>query len=339
MNDAVRGALLADAASLGLHWIYDPERVRAVGGEAPEFIEPDLANYRGTTAYFAHKGKRAGDPSHYGEQLNVVLRSLEKTGGALDIADYERRLVESFGPGGTWVGYVDFATRETLRNLDRAERDALDAARGFDLGAYEGDRSLMEAAVMANLRWSGDKLRDALGKAIRIRRGDNPELVDAAVRMAEAVRAARGGAHGADDVQLPAVVKLPALIGHADWEPAVRVTNDNDDAVRWAGHVMKLLETGDLRAAAAGEPLLEEALAFDGDAAERFGRACPLHESIPLTFALLADAPDFKTGVRRNILAGGDSCGRAILVGAVLGARHGLPRDWAAKTFQTRTGT
>ncbi|MHC4959371.1 MAG: ADP-ribosylglycohydrolase family protein [Planctomycetota bacterium] len=337
MNDAVLGALVADAASLGLHWIYDPERVRAVGGDAPEFVEPDLANYRGTTAYFAHKGKRAGDPSHYGEQLSVLLRSLDRTGGVLDVADYERRFVESFGPGGTWVGYVDFATRETLRNIDRAERDALDTARAFDLGEFEGDRSLMEAAVMANVRWSGDKLRTAMEKAVRIRRGDNPALAAAALRMAEAVRAAGTGVHGADDAQLPAVVKLPALPGGADWDTAVRVTNDNDDAVRWAGHVMRLLQTGDLAASAAGELLLEEALRFDGDAAEHFGRACPLHESIPLTFALLRDAPDFKAGVRSNILAGGDSCGRAILVGAVLGARHGVPEDWIEKTFQTRT--
>ena len=116
------------------------------------------------------------------------------------------------------------------------------------------------------------------------------------------------------------------------------MTNDNDDAVRWAAAVVRLLETGDPAAAAAGHPALEEALGMEWtDAAERFGRACPLDQSIPLTFALLRDAPDFVTGVRRNIRAAGDTCGRAILVGAVLGPRHGVPDDWAERTFRTRT--
>ena len=39
MNDraraALQGALVADAAALGLHWLYDPERLAQVAGDAP----------------------------------------------------------------------------------------------------------------------------------------------------------------------------------------------------------------------------------------------------------------------------------------------------------------
>jgi hypothetical protein len=100
-RQAVVGALVGDAAALGLHWIYDADRLAEMGGEAPEFREPDLRAYRGVSAYLAHKGKRAGDRTHYGEQLLVLLRSLAATGGALDVVDYERRFVDAFGPGGT----------------------------------------------------------------------------------------------------------------------------------------------------------------------------------------------------------------------------------------------
>ena len=62
--DLIRGALVADAASLGAHWIYDKARVAEVCGETPEFLEPDVQNYRGGAGYFAAKGKRAGDSSH-----------------------------------------------------------------------------------------------------------------------------------------------------------------------------------------------------------------------------------------------------------------------------------
>ena len=114
------GALVADAASLGLHWIYDPARIEEVAGEAPEFVEPDIAHYRGVTGYFAHGAKQAGDSTHYGEQMLVCLRSLAAMGGELDTTDYERRFFDSFGPGGAWVGYIDYATRVTLRNVDQA---------------------------------------------------------------------------------------------------------------------------------------------------------------------------------------------------------------------------
>ena len=113
------GALVADAASLGLHWIYDPARIEEVAGEAPEFVEPDIAHYRGVTGYFAHGAKQAGDSTHYGEQMLVCLRSLAAMGGELDTTDYERRFFDSFGPGGAWVGYIDYATRVTLRNVDQ----------------------------------------------------------------------------------------------------------------------------------------------------------------------------------------------------------------------------
>ena len=354
-RNAVVGALVADAASLGLHWIYDPVRVAEVAGKTPEFREPDIKNYRGTAAYFAHAGKRAGDSTHYGEQLLVLLRSLAARDGAFDAADYERSFVESFGPGGRWVGYIDFATRETLFNIDRAEHDALAAARAFDLGSHEKDRALMESKVMANARrWSGERLAAAMENAVRITHGDDAALIAAGIEMARAVEAARSGFHGADDVQLPAVSKLPALVariaGAGDFdeqvERAVRVTNNNDAAVAWSIPVARALEAA---VGGAPEPLavavehasgavrrrLEEAMAFRGgvvDAAAHFGAACNLEESIPVCVVAVRDATEFLGATRDNISAGGDNAGRAVVVGAFLGAAFGAPADWRDRT-------
>lgn len=349
-RNAVRGALAADAAALGLHWIYDPARIASVAGDAPEFLAPDLAHYRGTQAYLAHKGKRAGDPTHYGEQLLVMLRSLHATGGRFDAADYERRFVASFGPGGTWVGYIDFPTRETLRRIDAAERTALTAAREFDLGPHKGERSLMEAKVMANVqRWRGEKLARAMEKAVRITHGENRALIRGGQAMAKAVEESRGAVHGADDDQLPAVSKLPALAAYgalddATVETAVRVTNDNDEAVTWANAVAAALraacdgaapKAAAEAAARAADGRLDEALAFDGDAlaaAAHFGATCPLPQAVPVLVVLWRDATDFVTAARANILAGGDSAGRAVPLGAVLGAAYGVRGDWVART-------
>lgn len=41
------GAIVADSAAMGLHWIYDTTRLAEVGGDSPEFRKPDPANYEG----------------------------------------------------------------------------------------------------------------------------------------------------------------------------------------------------------------------------------------------------------------------------------------------------
>jgi len=330
------GALVADAAALGTHWIYDKDRVREVGGAQPEFVEPDLENYRGGVGYFAHRGKSVGDPTHYGAQLMVCLESLGATGGVLDPDDYERRFVENFGPGGGWVGYIDYATRETLRNVDDAERAALSVANEFDLGAYDNERSMMRSNVMANMRkWRGEKLARAVEKGIRIRHPDNDELVALAQAMARTVEEQRGGFHGSDDIQLPAVCKLSAVVAcgavacgavacGADVDAAVRVTNDNDASIEGGRRIAHLIRTaidgGDWRSIAremhaSGEP----------------GPACPLPQSIPMIGKVLADAQSYEEGVRADILEGGDNAGRGTVVGAVLGAAYGVPPEWEQK--------
>ena len=44
---AVLGALTADAASLGLHWLYDTRRLNEiiVSSGYPEFLQPKHENY------------------------------------------------------------------------------------------------------------------------------------------------------------------------------------------------------------------------------------------------------------------------------------------------------
>ena len=64
----IYGALVADAASLGLHWIYDPKRLAEIAGRGDVvFLKPDPANYEGCKGVFVHETKEAGALSGYGE--------------------------------------------------------------------------------------------------------------------------------------------------------------------------------------------------------------------------------------------------------------------------------
>jgi hypothetical protein len=107
---ALAGGWVADAAGLGLHWLYDSQRIDEVGGQSPEFLPPKADYFKGGFGYFAHEGKQSGDISHYGAATGVLIDSLLASEGKLDIRDYQRRFLwpgldHRAGHGGTaWRG-------------------------------------------------------------------------------------------------------------------------------------------------------------------------------------------------------------------------------------------
>lgn len=286
MTDRARnmllGALVADAASMGFHWLYDQERIAALGGDSPEFRTPSEADFNGVKGYFAHGGKPAGALSHYGEQCLVMLRAIAAKGG-YDRAAYETEFQAAFGYGGTYTGYIDRPTRATL--------DALAA--------------------------------DPEGE----------------------------GYFGADDVQLPATSKLPGVVvchgaDKATVESAVRVTNNNDTAVAYGEFVAEIMADvlggstpqSAIKEAAEKQPdAVRKALEMQGDTITvtgAIGMSCQLDYGIPSVTHNAVHCGDFKQAIRTNILAGGDSCGRAIVLGALMGAEFGVPQDWAERLVE-----
>jgi ADP-ribosylglycohydrolase len=277
------GALVADAASMGLHWLYDQARIAAVAGERPEFHGPDAADFEGAKGYFAHGGRTRGMQSQYGEQMLVMLRSLGAT-GIYDKAAYEATFRAHFGYGGAYVGYVDRATRDTLDNLAQAERTG-----GVEAAAF----------------------------------------------------------YGSDDTQLPAVAKLPPLVAAGQVDEAVsaiRVTNNSDHAEAYGRVVAAMLQAAVQGAApaqvvqagqTAATPEIAEGLARAVQATDQsvpaftaqVGMACELAFGVPSAMHTLLVTGSYAEAVRQNIMAGGDSCGRAIVLGAILGACHGMGGD------------
>ena len=86
-------------------------------------------------------------------------------------------------------------------------------------------------------------------------------------------------------------------------------------------------------------PLLVEALAMpalDPQAAStRFGMPCHLPQGLPVLFHIALRAGSYQEAVEANILAGGDSCGRSLMLGAlcaadaaVSGVGNAVPQDW-----------
>lgn len=274
------GAFCADAAALGLHWIYDPARIEAVAaaqGRAA-FTPINPVHFKGVPAYFAHGQRQNGALTQYGEVLHTATQSLIATNGQFTESHYQAAYAAHFGPGGTYTGYIDRPTRGTLANLAAGQTDP----------------------------------------------------------------------SGIDDDQLPATATLPAIVVATHNAPdqiatltrAIRVTNVNDTATTYGLAFANLLAqvlngtpvARALQTTAANAPgdlgaQLAQALTntqSSTDYGETTGRACHLPMALPLTFHILANTHSFADAIEANIRAGGDSAGRAIIIGAVMGAAHGI---------------
>jgi len=127
-SDGFYGAVVCDAAAMGMHWIYDVEKISAVDANHELlFREPDPSLY--SPGGFFHKGRRAGQMSHYGEAASVVARLAIED--AYTPKAHQQKFLESFGPCGSFVGYADRPTKALIARL-LLEGDDLDARSGMD---------------------------------------------------------------------------------------------------------------------------------------------------------------------------------------------------------------
>jgi len=358
---AILGAAVADSASLGFHWLYDQSRIRELAPDTPEFRQPNEADYASTTGYFAHGHKRCGEFSQYGEQHHTMLRALNSNNAQYDKAKYEAAFRECFGYGGSYVGYIDHPTRDTLNNIAIAENEALTRAANIPFSGTDELKRKLITKILGNAKqYSGEALKQKVEAAVRLT-DDSDQLVDHAFNMLEQWDGVHGY-HGSDDTQLPALSKLPALIACYSQqenlfnvvESAVRVTNNNEQAVAFGQASANLIEAAIItgspqlsidaaKQASSGLTLqlIEQALASVDKSTPQvtndWGMACQLKVGFPSAIHNIAKASSFTEAVRQNIYAGGDSCGRSILVGAVMGAcygigtHNGIPSEWVSK--------
>lgn len=101
---AVIGAFVADALSLGVHWVYNTDVIDKKLGKVERYYDP-LTSY--------HRGKRAGNFTHYGDQMLLLLESLSAEGG-FDTGRFAERWRNFFSD---YSGYFDQASKMTLENM------------------------------------------------------------------------------------------------------------------------------------------------------------------------------------------------------------------------------
>lgn len=104
IKELVLVSLVADAYCLGSHWVYDEKQLESLDINWNELNEAKS---------IWHKGKKAGDFTHYGDQTLWLYQFLEDK-ESFDSSEYIKfweSKIDIYG------GYIDSATRKTLENI------------------------------------------------------------------------------------------------------------------------------------------------------------------------------------------------------------------------------
>lgn len=152
----VLGSFIGDALALGPHWIYDRAQILSQLGGVTRYHSP-LASY--------HPEKSAGDFTHYGDQMFLLLRSIAEH-GAFCLSRYASDW-RVFWENPATRSYRDGATRATLANLQAGAAPDLAASGSHDLAGaakiaplfllpWENDAALVDAAKTLTAFTHGD---------------------------------------------------------------------------------------------------------------------------------------------------------------------------------------
>jgi ADP-ribosylglycohydrolase len=101
----VLASFVADALSLGVHWIYNTNVIDKKWGRVESYIKPERPTY--------HPTKDIGELTHYGDQTLLLLKSIAGSSG-FDRNQFATSWQDFFK---SYEGYFDGATKATLENI------------------------------------------------------------------------------------------------------------------------------------------------------------------------------------------------------------------------------
>ena len=176
MKNILITSLVADALSLGSHWIYSQREIADKFGDITGYSDP-------ATSY--HPGKQAGDFTHYGDQTMLLLRSLALH-GRFDLASFanEWRL---FWEQTETQSYRDGATKATLANLRNGLSPSQAASPSNDIAGAA------RIAPLFLLKWKSDDDLIAAARAQTSFTHGDPAVVEAAEFFARVTLAVQQG--------------------------------------------------------------------------------------------------------------------------------------------------
>lgn len=263
----VYGAFYGDAYSLGAHWIYDTELIQNASLNLSSCNKP-LSDY--------HPTKKAGDFTHYGDQMLWLLEDLVKE-DRFSLIDFGERWYTNMQ---NYDGYVDSASKHTMQKLSESKNF-------FACGSGSSDLSVVGRMFPIILKYhnSLEEIQEAI-KLHTIVTHMNKDLLFAANFFTEVTIAVLNGA------SLSQTLEDCSKHFGENIQTWVKEANDSSG-----------LETV--------------------EAIKKLGQSCGVKGAFASTiYILLKYENNFRLALKENLLAGGDSSARAMIIGAILGIIH-----------------
>jgi len=298
----ILGAVVADAASLPLEWIYkDQTMLDIVGDKNPEFWPESHCPFYTVPV---------GSVSCYTDEMLTTLDTLAHNDAVMDIDKISAAIQTKFGSPdspyqialakraakkypvpGPWInGGVIKSLANMAAGTHPSGSDSCEDNDGLCVGLpvyllqYSHEEALKTATILTTNNTATTHLKVQTQIVYNVING-----------IADPIKAAKDQF----ETELPEIAR----------------------------------EIADVNKAIADEKTLKEIVAM-------FGKACGLPGSFQGAIGGIMTAPDFVTAVRRNILAGGDCNARANFLGACLGAKYGvegIPMEWIEKVDNIET--
>lgn len=267
------GSILADAFSLGAHWIYDSEKIKEEFGIYDKFYSPLSDSF--------HKRRRKGDQTHYGDQTLLLLDFINEN-KKFDKSKFQKTWIEYMK---NYDGYMDHATSDTILLMESNK----------EWGSLSPD--FAGASRIAPIVFFAENKKDGIRDSIiqtKITHNDDRVIWTAEfyARVAYLVL----------DKKSPTIAIEKA---------AEEMNNPWIDQ-----NIFKA----------------SEHLSFAPvEAIKKLGQSCSVQFAFPSTLYLIMKFENkYKDAMIENVMAGGDSAGRGLIVGMILGAynENEIPEKW-----------
>ena len=138
MNKYTKAALVADALSLGPHWIYNPGKLTRLYPHGIYALTDPASQY--------HPHKQAGQFTHYGDQLLLLQQSIS----ALGRFDPEHWRTDWLDAMVEYHGYMDGASKDTLATNATMSSDSNDLAGASRLAPLLDLKLGLDDAIVAS---------------------------------------------------------------------------------------------------------------------------------------------------------------------------------------------
>ena len=309
--NAFKGALVADALSMPVHWYYDRLALRRDYGRVDRFLPPrnphpnsilhrskytpvspaadilhDQAKYWGREGIHYHQQLHAGENT-LNYQLARALYRQVVANGRYDSGAWLRLYCDCMRiPGWHRDTYVEEYHRAFFTNLARGRKPEACGIADIHIGGL-----VPVAALFASIEEGGETLVKTVKEHVALTH-DAPEVLEAAVALTRILLAVEAGSGLREAIE--------------------------QNASGWVGQ--KKMQQW------AKEP--DEVVV-----GERLSPACYIKDAFPAALYLSWKyAADFSSGIIANAHCGGDNCHRASVVGALLGFANGVPERWCSET-------